>query len=83
MMKHLLFREIELKLLVSVYSISTYLIKRKMKISLFAASLFSLLIFAACDHTENTKTENPDKPFDMATAKSEIDEANREFIDFI
>ena len=52
-----------------------------MKIPLFAASLFSLLIFAACDHTENAKTENPVKPIDMATARSEIDEANREFIE--
>lgn len=52
-----------------------------MKISFIATSLSGLLMLAACTQTETPKPVAAIKTFDMEAARSEIDEANREFID--
>jgi len=50
--------------------------------SLSIASFFFFLTFiSGCNNSDNSKsTDKQNKPFDIETAKKEIDEANREFI---
>lgn len=52
-----------------------------MKNSFIAASFLALLIPIACKQPESPKPETVVKTFDMESAKSQIDDANREFID--
>ncbi len=61
--------------------------KTNMKISFLTACLLGLLLMGGCKTPENPKPETP-KPetqltnFDLEAARSEIDQANREFVDF-
>jgi ketosteroid isomerase-like protein len=52
-----------------------------MKYAFFISSLFSLFLLSGCTRTESSTAGTAIKSFDLEAAKSEIDEANREFID--
>jgi ketosteroid isomerase-like protein len=52
-----------------------------MKHAFFALSFFSLLLIAGCNRKEPVTPPQPINSFDLDNAKSEIDAANREFID--